>query len=98
MNELAVEPINEAVQCRAQSRRAPRDRLEHRLHIRWGAADDAKHLARCGLVFESLCQFLRSLGKFTGARLDLLEQPCVLDGDDGLVRKGIDKLDLLFGE
>src|SRR5262249_20635678 len=32
------------------------------------------------------------------SRLHLLEQARVLDGDDGLVRKGIDELDLAFGE
>ena len=32
------------------------------------------------------------------ARLQLLEQPHVLDGDDGLVGEGLEQLDLLVGE
>src|SRR5262249_5449058 len=32
------------------------------------------------------------------ARLHLLEQPCVLDGDDGLIRKSLQDRDLLFGK
>ena len=37
-------------------------------------------------------------GEVAVARLHLLEQPRVLDGDDGLVGEGLDKLDLLVGE
>src|SRR5215510_8919986 len=55
------------------------------------AADDAKHLTGCGLIFECFLQL-------PCPRLHFLEQPRVLDGDHGLVRKGIDELDLTFGE
>ena len=43
---------------------------------------------RRGLVFERLLQLAL-------ARLLRLEQPRVLDGDDGLVGEGLDQLDLL---
>ena len=37
------------------------DGVEHRLHVRRRAADDAEHLGRCGLMLQRLAQFaLRS--------------------------------------
>src|SRR5215471_4242677 len=51
--------------------------VEHRLHIRWRAADDAEHLSRCRLMLQGLAQF-------SIAFLDLLEQPNVLYGDNSL--------------
>src|SRR5215467_10503676 len=48
------------------------DGIEHRLHVRRRAANDAKHLGRCGLMLQSLAQFRVAL-------LDLLEQSHVLD-------------------
>ena len=62
----------------AQARRSLDDRVEHRLQVDRRAADDAEHLAGRSLVFERLLQLAL-------ARLLLLEQPRVLDGDDGLV-------------
>ena len=41
---------------------------------------------------------LQSLAQFCVALLDLLEQPHVLDGDDGLGGEGLEQLDLLVGE
>ena len=64
------------------------DRVEHRLQIDRRAADDLEHVAGRGLVFERFVQFAL-------ARLLRLEQPRVLDGDDGLVGEGLDQLDLL---
>src|SRR5215831_9452038 len=43
------------------------DRIEHRLHIRGRAADNAKHLGGCGLMLQRFPQFCIAL-------LDLLEQ------------------------
>ena len=51
---------------------------------------DAEHLRVRGLVFEGFLQFLR-------AGLDLLEQPRIVDGDDGLIGEGLDQLDLALG-
>src|SRR5262249_44134087 len=50
------------------------------------------------LVLAGDLKIVDSLGKLAGARLHLFEKARVLNGDDGLVRKGIDKLDLAFGE
>ena len=67
------------------------DGVEDRLHVRGRAADDAEHLGRCRLMLQSLAQFCVAL-------LDFLEQPHVLDGDDGLISEGLEKSDLLFRE
>src|SRR5262249_48619091 len=39
-----------------------------------------------------------SFGKLTGSRLHFLEQPRVLDGDDGLVGEGFEQFDLSVGK
>ena len=41
---------------------------------------------------------LQRLAQFRVALLDLLEQPHVLDGDDGLVREGLEQLNLFLRE
>ena len=61
--------------------------IEHRLHVRGRAADDAEHLGCRSLMLQGLAQFRVAL-------LDLFEQPHVLDGDDGLVGEGFEQLDL----
>ena len=65
------------------------DGVEDRLHVRGRAADDAEHLGRCRLMLQGLAQFRVAL-------LDLLEQPHVLNRDDGLSCKGFKKFDLFF--
>ena len=72
-------------------RRALDDGVEHRLHVRGRAADDAEHLGRCGLMLQRLAQFRVTL-------LEFFEQPDVLDGDDRLVGEGLEKCDLLVSE
>ena len=67
------------------------DGVEDRLHVRGRAADDAEHLGRCRLMLQRLAQFRVAL-------LEFLEQPDVLNGDDGLIGKGFKKLDLFVGE
>ena len=62
-------------------RRALDDGVEHRLHVRRRAADDAEHFGRRRLMLQRLAQFCVAL-------LDFFEQPHVLDGDDGLVGEG----------
>src|SRR5262245_7938962 len=66
----------------ANLRGALDDRLEHRLHVRWRTADNPEHLGRCRLMLQRFAQF-------GVAFLDLLEQLDVLDGDHGLVGKGL---------
>src|SRR5262245_12550498 len=58
------------------------DGVKDRLYVRGRAADDAKHLGGCRLMLQCLAQFRISL-------LDLLEQPHVLDGNYGLISKGL---------
>ncbi len=71
--------------------RALDDGVEDRLHVRGRAADDAEHLGRRRLMLQRLAQFCVALAEF-------LEQPHVLDGDDGLVGEGFEQSNLLFGE
>ena len=71
-------------------RRALDDGVEHRLHVGRRAADDAEHLGRCRLMLQGLAQFCVAL-------LQFFEQPHVLDGDDGLIGEGFEKLDLFIG-
>src|SRR5262249_58615049 len=67
------------------------DGIKNWLHVRRRAADDTKHLGRRGLMFQSLAQFRIAL-------LQFFEQPHVLDGNYGLVGKGLKQSDLLVGE
>ena len=53
-------------------RRALNDGVEHRLHIRRRAADNAEHFGRRRLMLQSLAQFCIAL-------LQFLKQPNVLD-------------------
>ena len=61
------------------------------LQISWRAGDYTQKLAGRGLL-------LKRLGKVVRALAELIEQTCVLDGDDGLVGKIGYQLDLLLGE
>ena len=59
-------------------------RIEHRLQIEGRAADDFEHVGGGGLLLQRFAQ--------------LVEQPRVLDGDDGLAGEILDQLDLLVAE
>src|SRR5262252_2678375 len=74
-----------------QSGRALRNCLEHRLGIRWRSAYRLEHIACC-------CLILEGLSRVASACLHLFEKARVFNRDHGLVRKGIDELDLAFGE
>ncbi len=65
--------------------------LENRLKIAGRAADDLEHVGGGGLL-------LQRFRKIVGALAQFVEQPRVLDGDDGLLGKVGDQLDLLVGE
>src|SRR5262249_47525193 len=75
----------------AQSNSRLHQRLQHCLQIEGRAADDLEHVGGGGLLLQGFAQVAR-------ARLYLVEQPHVLDSDDGLVGEGLDQLDLLIGE
>src|SRR5262249_45229041 len=65
--------------------------VKHRLHIRRRATYDAQHLGRCGLMLQRLAQFRIAL-------LDLLEQPDIFDGNDGLRSEGLNQFYLPLAE
>src|SRR5262245_44231334 len=58
--------------------------FEDRLQIERRPTDDLEHIGGGGLLLERFAQ--------------LVEQPRVLDGDDGLGREVLDQFNLLFGE
>src|SRR5262245_29795959 len=77
--------------CCAQAAGVRKDRVEHWRKIRGRAADDRKNFARRRLLFQGLSEL-------AVAFLQLLKQPDILDGDDGLVGERFEKSDLLVGE
>ena len=68
----------------AQSRRRFDQRIEHRLQIEGRAADDLEHVGGGGLLLQRFAQ--------------LVEQPRVLDGDDGLGSEVLYQSYLFIGE
>src|SRR5262245_29927599 len=58
--------------------------IENGVEVKSGSADDLEHVGGGGLLLECFTQFV--------------EQPGVLDGDDGLSGEVLDQLDLLVGE
>ena len=67
------------------------DGIEHRLHVRRRAADDAEHLGRCRLMLQRLAQFCVALLKF-------FEQPDIFNGDHGLIGERFEQFNLLIRE
>ena len=67
------------------------DFIEHWLQLAGRTRDDLQHLAGGSLVVERLLQLAR-------ARLHVLEQARVLDGDHGLVGERLKQGDLLVAE
>ena len=65
------------------------DGVEHRLHVRGRAADDAEYLGGCRLMLQRFAQF-------RVAFLDLFKQADVLDRDDRLVGEGFKQSDVFF--
>ena len=65
--------------------------FEHRGEFAGRAGDDAQHLRGRGLLPQRL-------GKIIGALPQFLEQPGILDCDDGLGGEILDQLDLPIGE
>src|SRR5262249_57173202 len=65
----------------AQPRSRLNQRIEHYLQIKSRAADDLKHVSSRSLLLKRFAQ--------------LIEEPRVLDGDDGLGGKVLNQLDLL---
>ena len=74
---FSVEQPQRAELGLADARRIFQHGLEDRLQLAGRAGDDLQHLRRRGLL-------LQRLGEIVGALAQLVEQPRVLDGDDGL--------------
>ncbi len=70
---------------------AGQDRVEHGLHIRLRLADDPQDVAGGGLRVQRRRQLAI-------ARLELREQPHVLDGDDGLISERFEQRDVAVRE
>ena len=60
------------------------ERLQHGLEVEGRAADDLEHVGGRGLLLQRFAK--------------LVEQPCVLDGDDRLLGEVAQQLDLLVSE
>ena len=69
----------------------PQHGLEHRLRRPDDASNDLQYLRGRGLLLQRLAQIV-------GALAQLVEQPRVLDGDDGLIGESLGQFDLLLRE
>src|SRR3974390_3736670 len=78
---FTVAPPNEGVVSLAQARRRLYKRVEHGLHVERRTADYLEHVGGGCLLLEGFAQ--------------LVEQPRVLDGNDGLRGKIANQLNLL---
>ena len=85
--DLAVEFPDDSLVGTAQSRRVLDECLQHGLKVERRTADHLQDLARRGLLVEGL-------GEVAVARLQLLEEPDVLDGDHRLVGERLEERDL----
>src|SRR4029077_17279068 len=68
----------------ADARRVFQHLLKHRLKLTGRAADDLQNFRCRGLLLERFAE--------------VVEQPRILDGDDGLLREVLDHLDLPVGK
>ena len=89
VEHFALEARHDRVLSVAQPAGAAHDRVEHGLDVGGRAADHAQDLPRRRLLLERLRQL-------AVARLQLPEQPHVLDGDDRLVGEGLEQRHLTF--
>src|SRR5262245_29332696 len=80
----AIIAIQCAELCLADARRIFQDCIEDRPQLSRRRADDLEHVGSGSLLLERLAQ--------------LVEQPCVLDGDDGLRSEALDQFDLLIAK
>ena len=65
--------------------------VEHLLQVEGRAADHLEHVGGRGLL-------LQGFGEILGALLQFVEQPRILDGDDGLVGEGLQQLNVMVRE
>jgi hypothetical protein len=89
--DLALADCKKTRFCAGEPRGGLDDRIEHRLQIEGRAADDLKHVARRGLVFERFLKFARAGLQFT-------EQPRIFHCNDGLRGEVLQQQDLFLSE
>jgi hypothetical protein len=85
------EPRDRGYESSQQPHGAFHDSVENRLNVRLGAANDPQDIAGRGLLVECGSQL-------AVARLELGEQPDILDRDDGLVGERLQQRDLAIRE
>src|SRR5262249_56328244 len=88
---FAIVAENQAVLGTANSDGILQQRLKDALEVERRSADDLEHVGRDSLLLQRFAQIIRALPQ-------LVEQPRVLDGDDGLVGKILNQVDLLVDE
>src|SRR6266851_3685083 len=98
VDKLAVVPEERAEESVAQSHGAPDDRVEDRLDVSRGAADHPQDLSCRRLLLEGFGNLSMRFCKGEVLFLQLREQSHILDGDYGLVGKGLEEGDLLSRE
>src|SRR5262245_14589883 len=84
VNQRAIAKLHLPISRSTQSTRTARNDIEHRLHVGRRTRNDTKNLTGSRLPLQCL--------------LRLVEQPHVLNGDDGLVGEGLEELDLSVRE
>ena len=88
VDQASVEANDAAVDRARKTGRALGDRVEHRLDVR-RRAEITRRISRGRRLL------LERLGQLAVPRLELREQPHVLDGDHRLVGEGLQERDLL---
>jgi hypothetical protein len=91
LESVAIEPEHGPEFCLTDARRVLQHCLEHRLQLAGRSTDDPQHLRGC-------CLLLQCFAQIVGALAQLVEQPRIPNGDDGLVGEILDQLDLSVGE
>src|SRR5215467_10094646 len=83
--------VQSAEICLAKTRSVCKHGVKYRGELARRTRYDTQHLRGRRLLLQGLAQVGRPLSQF-------VQQPCVLDGDDGLVGEILNQLDLLVGE
>ncbi|HWO91799.1 MAG TPA: hypothetical protein VNP53_07495 [Methylomirabilota bacterium] len=96
--QLAVELKERAEESLAQPHGVSDDRVEDRLDVGRGTADDAQDLGGRRLLLEGLGDLRMRLGERPILLLEFGEQADVLDGDHRLISERLQQLDLSFRE
>src|SRR5262249_15643996 len=97
-DHAAIDDEDHAPKGATDADAAPGDRLEDRLDVGGGASDHAQDLTAGSLPLQRGPHLPIPLRPRVILLLHLLEQPRVLDGDDGLIGEGLEEFDLSVGE